>query len=444
MTDWPIKTIAECAVDEPYSTQIGPFGSALSSKAYQASGIPLLRGVNVNRGRFHDDDFVFISDEDADRLWKYKSFPEDVLLVHKGTLGQIGLMPKNRKYKRYIMGQSMLRVRCNPELLLPEYLYYWLCSSDGQHYLFSRVSQVGVPQIQKPLTTLREASLPVPPTDEQHTIVSILGSLDNKIELNRRMNSTLEQMAAANFKAWFVDFEPVRVKASGAASFPGMPQDVFDALPVTFVDSELGSIPEGWEVGSIEELCISITSGGTPARKNTEFWDSGAVAWFKTGELHDGPLLDSSEKITESGLANSACKLWKAGTVLFALYASPTVGRLGILTTEGTSNQAAAGLVAKSEYGVLFLVHTLLQARQGLQQIAVGAAQQNINQGVLKSHKTVVPETATASAFTQSVQPLYDLQVSLAIESQSLAETRDALIPKLLSGEVRLRKGEEG
>src|SRR6516165_3271578 len=109
MADWPLRTIAECAAEELYATQIGPFGKALTPQAYLPSGVPLLRGVNVNSGRFHDDDYVFISEADADRLTRFESFPGDVLLVHKGSLGQIGLMPDERRFPRYIMGNSMMR-----------------------------------------------------------------------------------------------------------------------------------------------------------------------------------------------------------------------------------------------------------------------------------------------------------------------------------------------
>jgi type I restriction enzyme S subunit len=228
--DWPIMTIAECAAHSPYSTQIGPFGKALTPEAYKPSGVPLLRGVNVNSGRFHDDDFVFISDEDANRLSKFESFPGDVLLVHKGTLGRIGLMPRRRKFQRYIMGNSMMRVQCDSSKLLPEYLHYWLRSPAGQHYLLSRVSQVGVPQIQRPLTTLREAALPVPPIREQSAIVGVLGVLDDRIEQNLRTSAALDRLTRAMFRSWFVDFEPAKAKAAGAAAFPSMPQPVFDAL----------------------------------------------------------------------------------------------------------------------------------------------------------------------------------------------------------------------
>lgn len=245
-SEWPVRTIGECASLEPYSTQIGPFGKALMADQYKATGVPVLRGVNVNHGRFHDDDFVFIDEESANRLGKYESFPGDVLLVHKGTLGQIGLMPKDRRYQRYIMGNSMMRVRCDSTKLLPEYLYYWLSSAQGQHYLFSRVSQVGVPQLQTPLTTLRQARLPVPSLSEQSGIVRVLGALDDRIELNHRMSQTLESMARALFKSWFVDFDPVRAKAFGRGL--GLSQSLHGYFPSRFVDSEIGRVPEGWPV----------------------------------------------------------------------------------------------------------------------------------------------------------------------------------------------------
>src|SRR5690606_27907408 len=147
------------------------------------------------------------------------------------------------------MGNSMMKVRCDRRKLEPSFLYYWFTSRDGQDYLFSRVSQVGVPQIQRPLTTLREATLPLPPVAQQRAIGHILGTLDDKIELNRRMSETLEAMARALFKSWFVDFDPVRAKAEGRD--PGLPKPLADLFPARLVDSELGEIPEGWEVGPL-------------------------------------------------------------------------------------------------------------------------------------------------------------------------------------------------
>lgn len=197
---WPLKTIAECASSDEYSTQIGPFGEKIRAESYTSNGAPVLRGTNVNpEGRFHDDDFVFIDPEIANAEFsKFICEADDVILCHKGTLGRIGIIPKSSRFKKYIMGNSMMKVRCNRAKLEPLYLYYWLCSRDGQDYIFSRVSQVGVPQIQRPLSTLREAKLPVPPLSEQKAIAEVLGTLDDKIENNRMLNHHLAATSATD------------------------------------------------------------------------------------------------------------------------------------------------------------------------------------------------------------------------------------------------------
>lgn len=196
-------------------------------------------------------------------------------------------------------------------------------------------------------------------------------------------------------------------------------------------------VPRGWRVGVVEELCISIENGGTPKRMEPEYWLNGTIPWFKTGELTDGPLIESEEAITEIGLANSSCKLWNIGTILIALYASPTVGRLGILEMPATANQACSALIAKPEYGNLFLFHSLLFAREELQNIAVGAAQQNISQQVVRHHILLIPDPGIASAFQQRVETYYSMRVNNEKQSRILAAIRDELLPKLMSGEIR-------
>jgi type I restriction enzyme S subunit len=287
--------------------------------------------------------------------------------------------------------------------------------------------------------------IPIPPLSEQRAIAHILGTLDDKIELNRHMNETLEAMARAIFKAWFVDFEPVRAKMEGrwkrGQSLPGLPAHLYDLFPDRLVPSELGEIPEGWRVGRISDLCDRIENGGTPRRMEPRYW-GGSIPWFKTGELIDGPLLASDETITEEGLSNSSCKLWPIGTILVALYASPTVGRLGILEVPAAANQACSALFTKPEYGNLFVFYSLLATRGRLQQIAVGAAQQNINQGIVRDHKVIVPPPAIAQTFQASVGTLYQRRVGLFRESRTLAALRDALLPKLIRGEIRVRDAE--
>lgn len=436
-TEWPVKTIAECAASEPYSTQIGPFGKALMADEYTDSGVPVLRGVNVNRGRFHDDDFVFIDDETADRLSKFESFPDDVLLVHKGTLGQIGLMPRNRKHHRYIMGNSMMRVRCDPSNLLPGYLYYWLSSPQGQHYLFSRISQVGVPQIQTPLTTLRQAALPVPPLREQQRISQILGALDEKIELNRRMNETLEAMARAIFKSWFVDFDPVRAKAEGRQPF-GMDAATAALFPDSFQNPPLGKIPKGWAVGKLGDL-VEIIGGGTPKTSVPEFWD-GDIPWYSVVDAptsSDTFVVDTKKGISKAGLENCSATILPEKTTIIS--ARGTVGKLALVGVPMAINQSCYALRAIDGKCDFFTYFLLLDKTPDLSQSTHGTVFDTITRDTFKVVDTVTPAVSVKLAFENAIQPLMERVLLNVKESRTLAAIRDTLLPKLISGEIRVR-----
>ena len=334
-------------------------------------------------------------------------------------------------------------LRPKPEMIHPRYLYACVFDKDFTDYLVSREKGAAYPAVLP--EDIADATINLPPLPEQRAIAHILGTLDDKIELNRRMSETLEQMARAIFKAWFIDFEPVRAKMEGrwqrGQSLPGLPAHLYDLFPDRLVASELGKIPEGWEVRRVDDLCSRVENGGTPKRMVPTYW-GGSVPWFKTGELTDGPLLVSEETITKEGLSSSSCKLWPIGTILIALYASPTVGRLGILEVPGTANQACSALLAKPEFGNLFLFYTLLSTRDRLQQIAVGAAQQNISQQDVRDHRVIAPLAAIARAFHDLVGPLHQRRVNLIRESRTLAALRDALLPKLIRGEIRVKDAE--
>jgi type I restriction enzyme S subunit len=429
--EWRDRTIADCASAEPYSTQIGPFGKALMADEYTESGVPLLRGINVNRGRFHDDDFVFIDEKTADRLAKFESYPGDVLLVHKGTLGQIGLMPAKRKYSRYIMGNSMMRVRCDPAKLLPEYLYYWLSSPAGQHYLFSRVSQVGVPQIQTPLTTLREASLPVPPGPEQRAIAHILGTLDDKIELNRRMSETLEAMARALFKSWFVDFDPVRAKAEGRD--PGLPKPLADLFPDRLVDSDLGEIPEGWEVACVDDE-FHLTMGQSPPGET--YNEIGEGTPFYQGRA------DFESRFPKRRVYCTApTRLANAGDTLISVRAP--VGDINMAAEDcaiGRGVAAARHKTRSRSYTYQFM--------RGLEDVfarfeAEGTVFGSISKKDFHAIPCVAPPARVVSSFETMLSPLDDRIENLAGESHTLVALRDALLPKLISGELRVKDAEK-
>ncbi|MHC4548728.1 MAG: restriction endonuclease subunit S [Planctomycetota bacterium] len=186
----------------------------------------------------------------------------------------------------------------------------------------------------------------------------------------------------------------------------------------------------------VAELCDAVGNGGTPHRRERAYWQAGTVPWFRSGELRDGPLVRAAEAITERGLAESACRRWPAGTVLVAMYASPTVGRLGVLQEPAAANQACCALVPRAEFGSWFLFHALLATRARLQHLAGGAAQQNISQRIVVEHDIGVPRPALARAFHGRVAPLHALRAAHAREARALARLRDALLTELLAGRI--------
>ena len=424
-----------------------------------------LNAGNVTVDGFNLSSCSFISSGRDQRLGKGKLTLHDIILTTRGTIGNTAHLSESVPYQHVRINSGMVVLRPSKMELDPRFLY--LVTRSPQFRSQVQSLSTGSAQPQLPIRDIKQINIPLPPLPEQRAIAHVLGTLDDKIELNRRMNQTLEEMARALFKSWFVDFDPVRAKAalkqhalrhhaapvgepSGDGAAPagewtveraraylaGMDQQFVDLFPDRLVDSELGEIPEGWEAADIGSLCVSITSGGTPARRNSTFWDHGTIPWYKTGELLDGPLIDSDEHITVAALNNSSAKLWPAGTVLFALYASPTVGRLGVLANPGTANQAAAGLVAKPEYGTPFLRRLLIEARTGVQSIAVGAAQQNINQRVLRNYRIVLPAAAVAQVYSRLMASCDEHQVIFFEDIRTLTALRDSLLPALLSGEL--------
>ena len=393
----------------------------------------LIRSQNVYNDGFRRDGLAFIGEHHADALENVEIFEGDVLLNITGdSVARVCQVPTDALPAR--VNQHVAIVRPDSTVLDPEYLRYYLVSADMQTLLLSWAGSGGT---RNALTKgmIESLEIPLPPLPEQRAIAHILGTLDNKIELNRRMNETLEAIARALFKSWFVDFDPVRAKMAGRDT--GLLPQLAALFPDDLVPSELGDIPAGWEVVKVSELCDRIENGGTPKRANARFWN-GSIEWFKTGELADSPLLSSEEKITHEGLAGSSCKLWPSGTILIALYASPTVGRLGILDTPATANQACSALVANPSVGNMFVYYSLLNSRDRLQRIAVGAAQQNISQKIVKEHQIVRPSLDVLRVFQDHILPVHYRKAAGICESDGLGRIRDALLPKLMSGEVKV------
>ena len=276
----------------------------------------------------------------------------------------------------------------------------------------------------------------VPKPIEQKAIAAVLGALDDKIELNRRMNATLEAMARALFQSWFVDFDPVRAKLDGRQPV-GMDEATATLFPERLEDSTLGQIPKGWNVGKIQDCCVQIQNGGTPRRNEPRFWDGGNIPWLASGEVRQSIITATESFITEEGLAESSAKWVPAFSTVVALYGA-TAGQVSFTSSRLTTNQAVCALIPKKDFA-FFNYFTMREATAELENKAVGSAQQNISKGIVEETKVVLPPPALVERFAVTAMPLFERWISNLHQSRILATLRDTLLPKLLSGELTIQ-----
>ena len=254
----------------------------------------------------------------------------------------------------------------------------------------------------------------VPDVETQKDIATILSRYDSLIENYQKQIKLLEEAAQRLYKEWFVDLR-----------FPGHGN-------TKIVDG----VPEGWEKKAINDICTHISSGSTPSRRNKSYWEDGTIKWVKTKELLDGWIFDTEEYITDDGLKNSSTKIYPVNSILMAIYASPTLGRLGILASECCCNQAALCLIANEQIvSWQWLYWKLFELRDEFNSIARGAGQQNISGIVVKKKEVLVPAKQVVDAFTNIANPIFESIKNKSNQIRLLTEARDRLLPKLMSGE---------
>ncbi|MBI2369415.1 MAG: restriction endonuclease subunit S [Deltaproteobacteria bacterium] len=258
-------------------------------------------------------------------------------------------------------------------------------------------------------------SVRVPPLREQRAIAYILGTLDDKIELNRRMSETLQAMPRAIFKSWFVDFDPVPAKAEGRD--PGLPKPIADLFPARFGDSELGEIPAGWEVVSIGDLA-NVVGGSTPSTKEPAYWDDGIHHWATPRDLSRlsvPVLLETERKITDAGLAQISSGLLPAGTVLLSSRAP--IGYLAIAEVPVGINQGFIAMKPQKGTSNLFLLLWAVFAHDDILSRANGSTFQEISKANFRPIPLAAPPAGVMQAFDEGVRPFYGRIVMAIMEA---------------------------
>ena len=431
-------SLGELALDEKGAVTIGPFGSRMKAEVYVPSGVPVIRGTNISDGRWLKGDWVFVSEDFARGLPNCLLEPGDLVFPHRGSIGEVAIIEKN--HGTMLLSSSMMKFRPDASRADSVFLFYYFRSRQGRSEILKFSSQVGTPGIGQPLTSLRQFKVPLIPLPKQKAIAHILGTLDDKIELNRRMNETLEAMARALFKSWFVDFDPVRAKMDGRQP-EGMDKATADLFPDSFEDSPLGKIPKGWKVGPILNEA-ALLSGGTPSTSNPSFWDGG-IPWASAKDVSqcNATFLVTTERtITSKGLENSSTKLIEPfSTVVVARDA--TTGRMTMFGRPIAMNQTCYGFRCRSDAHFFLYCH-VRQVVGHLVHSAHGSVFDTITTRTFETTPVVIPCRAVSRRFHDAVAPIFGQILSNLKEALTLAALRDALLPKLLSGEIRVPEAE--
>ena len=383
----------------------------------------LIRSQNVYNDGFHRDGLVYIGDHHADELKNVEVFEEDVLLNITGdSVARVCQVASDVLPAR--VNQHVAIIRPDSFNLAPGYLRYFLVSPEMQTMLLSWAGSGGT---RNALTKgmIESLEIPLPPLPEQRSIAYVLSMLDDKIELNRRMNETLEAMARALFKSWFVDFDPVRAKMEGrwrrGESLPGLPAEFHDLFPDRLVDSELGEIPEGWEVRALREL-IELAYGKALRAVDRKggtvsvYGSNGQISWHNERRV-TGPGIVVGRK------GNPGVVTWAHGDFF------------PIDTTFYVVPRDANG-----ELPFLFFALT----SQDLPSISADSAVPGLNRSLAYMNKQLLPDEHVVAEFNGYARAIFSRRRCLEEESRALATQRDALLPKLVSGEVQVGAGIKG
>ena len=451
-----LDSLCELIVDCPHSTP-----------TWTTNGYVVIRNQNINDGvlNLSSPSYTDFSGY-KDRTKRASPQENDIVITREAPMGRVCLIPKE---PICCLGQRQVLLRADKNKISAEYLYWSLRSPFVQRQILvnegtgATVSNMRIPVL-KALEIPRLESIEI-----ENKIARDLSNLQNKIQLNTQINQTLEQIAQALFKSWFVDFDPVRAKVQALSDGLTLEQaelaamqeisgktpeeltalsqaqpdryaelvETAKAFPCEMVEVDGGEVPKGWEVSTISECSLKIQNGGTPKRSNLEFWENGEIPWLSSGEVcNNKVLVQSKEYITDLGLKGSAAKLIPPYSTLVAIYASPTAGKCAFSGFETSTNQAVCAIIPKEEYTFFNYYHLQLQEKYFANQ-ASGSAQQNISKKIIEETPVLIPNKVILKKFNLLAKPIMNKTIENLKENNNLERKRDLLLPKLLNGDIQ-------
>ena len=405
--NWPRVTVESIRAESRYSLVGGPFGSNLTTRDYVEDGIPVIRGGNLPDAReFLDEDFVFVREEKADALLANIAYPGDVVFTQRGTLGQVGVIPMDSSFPRYVISQSQMKLTVASEKANPRFVYYFFRLPATVQKIKNHGLTSGVPHIN--LGILKAFEIPLPPLQAQKAIVFILATYDDLIENNRRRMALLEDSARLLYREWFVRLR-----------FPGYEHT-----------SVVDGVPQGWERKTLGSLCREIRDLVLPEALEPD-----------TPYIGLEHIPRRSISLNEWGTAEqvtSSKSRFKAGEILFGKI-RPYFHKVGVAFVDGVASSDAI-VIRPADEKLHALVLMTMSSDEFVavtaQQMKEGSKMPRADWKQMQAYSVPVPPAGLLNSFDDTIQPVIAQLKSLSFANQKLRAARDLLLPRLMSGEL--------
>lgn len=378
---------------------MGPFGSNIKVECFVDDGVPVLNGSNLEGFELGEKSFRYVTEEKADSLGRANAHKGDIVITHRGTLGQIVYIPQTAKYDRYIISQSQFRIKCNKKVL-PEYLVYYFHTPIGQYKLLSNASQVGVPALARPSSTFQKIEVEIPDLNTQKQVVTIIKSLQDKIALNNKINDNLEQQAQALFTAWFVKFLPFNGKA-----------------------------PDDWKNIPFSDFLV----------QSKEKSDDPNIPMYSVTDTGIFPRSEKFKKVLSMTRAKN--KVIRQTDLVFGM--SREILNWGIMRDPEGGVSSAYNVYHVDRSINSFYLESYIKSNISLFKDLIKPASregQGIDKAALMQKTLLLPPKEILNKYYELENVYTNIMKQLQTENKTLTEIRDELLPKLMSGEIDVEK----
>jgi type I restriction enzyme S subunit len=413
----------EVSVLEDYCLESGIYGIPAAAENFDENKYRYLRITDItDDGVLIITDAKSISDKDAD---KYLLSENDIVFARTGnSTGRTYFYDK--RDGELVFAGFLIRYKLDADKINPKYLKYFTISKQYKHWVdnFSTGSTRGNMSAQD----FAKMPLILPKRNQQDLLVKVMDALTDKISLNNRINTELEQMAKTIYDYWFVQFD-----------FPdeeGKPYKTSGG-EMEWNEELKREIPVGWEVKRLESIA-NTASGGTPLSTKTEYYLNGNIPWINSGELNNPFIVNTTNFITEKGFENSSAKLFPTGTILMAMYGA-TAGKVSVLNISASTNQAICAIIVKQEEYRNYLKFLLNDLYAYLVTLSSGSARDNLSQEKIRELFVTIPTPKLLDEFNKITIPIFDKIVLTLRETQELITLRDFLLPLLMNGQVKVK-----